>query len=68
MTNEEAAAAARALVAEYFVKEPEKVQLWFDAPNPLVGNVAPQWLIDVGRASVLLKVVQEALAENEPPP
>ena len=51
------------LVAGYF-KDLEKTALWFQIPNPLLGNISPRDMIRVGRFRKLLKFIQTALEEN----
>jgi uncharacterized protein (DUF2384 family) len=51
------------LVASFFKSE-EKTILWFQIPNPLLGDVAPRDMIRTGRFKKLLKFIQTALAEN----
>ncbi len=51
------------LVGGYF-KNPEKTMLWFQVPNPLLGDMPPRDMIRVGRFKKLLKFIQTALDEN----
>lgn len=57
-------AAALNLVANFF-KDEHKTMLWFQLPNPLLGNMTPRDMIRVGRFNKLLKFIQTALAENK---
>jgi hypothetical protein len=48
------------LVAEFFNGDVHKVGLWFELPNPLLGNVAPRTMIRAGRYKRLLNFVLDA--------
>jgi hypothetical protein len=49
----------------HFFKDQDKTILWFQVPNPLLGNIAPRDMIRIGRFEKLLKFIQTALSENE---
>lgn len=51
------------LVASHF-NDIEKTMLWFQVPNPLLGNMSPKDMIRVGRFKKLFKFIQTALDEN----
>ena len=56
------------LVAEYFNGDVQKVGLWFELPNPMLGNISPRNMIRGGRYKRLLNVVLDAReAENATP-
>jgi phage FluMu protein Com len=38
----------------------DKIRLWFQLPNPLLGNVPPEWMIMNGRAERLEKFISDA--------
>jgi hypothetical protein len=48
------------LVAEYFDGDAQKVGLWFELPNPLLGNISPRTMIRGNRYKRLLNFVLEA--------
>lgn len=48
------------LVAEYFNGDVHKVGLWFELPNPILGNVSPRNMIRGGRYKRLLNFVLDA--------
>jgi hypothetical protein len=48
------------LVAEFFNGDPQKVGLWFEIANPLLGNVSPRNMIRIGRYKRLLSFVLDA--------
>jgi hypothetical protein len=48
------------LVAEYFDGDAHKVALWFELPNPMLGNVSPRMMIRGNRYRRLLNFVLEA--------
>lgn len=48
------------LVAEYFAGDERKVGLWFELPNPLLGNVSPRTMIRGNRYKRLLNFVLDA--------
>jgi hypothetical protein len=52
------------LVGNFFNDE-SKTMLWFQMPNPLLGNMTPREMIRVGRFHKLLKFIQTALDENK---
>jgi hypothetical protein len=50
------------LVAEFFDGDVRKVKLWFELPNPQLGNISPRNLIRADRYKRLLNFVLEARA------
>jgi hypothetical protein len=48
------------LVAEYFNGDANKVGLWFELPNPMLGNASPTAMIRGNRCRRLLNFVLEA--------
>jgi hypothetical protein len=48
-----------------FFNDQNKTILWFQVPNPLLGNIAPRDMIRIGRFDKLLKFIQTALDENQ---
>lgn len=52
------------LVGSFF-NDQDKTILWFQVPNPLLGNIAPRDMIRIGRFDKLLKFIQTALDENQ---
>lgn len=59
-------AVALNLVAQFF-RDETKTVLWFRTPNPLLGDMTPRDMIRVGRYRKLIRFIQTALSENEPP-
>lgn len=57
-------ATALNFVANFFNDE-QKTMLWFQLPNPLLGNMSPREMIRVGRFNKLFKFIQTALSENK---
>jgi hypothetical protein len=55
------------LVGSFF-KDERRTILWFQTPNPLMGNVSPKEMILAGRFRKLLEIIQTALEENQPAP
>jgi hypothetical protein len=56
------------LVAEYFDGDVQKVGLWFELSNPMLGNISPRNMIRGGRYKRLLNFVLDAReAENAAP-
>jgi len=51
------------LVFDFFGSE-VKTALWFKAPNPMLGNVAPRDMIRLGRYKKLLMFVTQAVQDN----
>lgn len=48
------------LVGEFFEGDANKVALWFELPNPLLGNVSPRNMIRAGRYKRLLSFVLDS--------
>jgi len=48
------------LVAEFFAGDAQKVGLWFELANPILGNVSPRDMIRIGRYKRLLNFVVDA--------
>jgi hypothetical protein len=48
------------LVAEFFAGDAQKVGLWFEIANPMLGSVSPRDMIRIGRYKRLLNFVLEA--------
>lgn len=51
------------LVFEYF-QDDVKTKLWFQTPNPMLGNFSPRDMIRFGRFDKLRRFVVEAIAEG----
>lgn len=58
---------ARRLVREFFGGDDAKTLMWFELENPLLGGVAPNTMIRLGREKKLLRFIREQLSQNEPP-
>ena len=58
-------AVALNLVAQFFQDE-QKTILWFQTPNPLLGDMTPRDMIRIGRFRKLCRFIQTALSENQP--
>jgi hypothetical protein len=56
------------LVCEFFAGDEQKVSLWFEIANPMLGNISPSNLIRIGRQNRLLNFVLVAREENAAPP
>jgi hypothetical protein len=48
------------LVAEFFNGDAQKVGLWFELPNPILGNISPRNMIRAGRYKRLINFVLDA--------
>ena len=48
------------LVAEFFEGDVQKVGLWFELPNPMLGNLSPRSMIRAGRYKRLVNFVLDA--------
>jgi hypothetical protein len=48
------------LVAEFFGGDAQKVALWFEIANPMLGNISPTDMIRFGRYKRLLNFVSDA--------
>jgi hypothetical protein len=47
-----------------FFNDQTKTKLWFNASNPMLGDVSPKEMIKFGRYKKLLQFIQTALAEG----
>lgn len=56
---------AFAYVVEYFEGDLDRAYLWFETPNPQLGNVSPNDMIKLGRDEKLLKFILESRENNE---
>ena len=54
------------LVIECFNGDVNKTYIWFDTPNPLLGNISPMQMIREGRSDRVHKFILNALAGNKP--
>jgi len=52
------------LVFDFFGKDRTKADLWMSSKNPMLGFVAPDEMLRLGRGDRLLKFVETSLAEN----
>ena len=55
-----------AKVFDHFEHDLEKTKLWFESPNPLLGNVSPNEMIKLGRVYKLAMFIDDSLAMNLP--
>ena len=53
------------LLMEFFRNDAEKVRVWMESPNPMLGWLVPNKMLEVGRGEKLLKIVRQSLAEND---
>jgi len=56
------------LVAEFFQGDVQKVGLWFEIANPMLGNISPRDMIRIGRYKRLLNFVVDARAAEAATP
>lgn len=52
------------LLYEFFSKDPYKVLVWLNTPNPNFGGVSPWFLMDQGRSHKVLNFIKNAKDEN----
>jgi hypothetical protein len=52
-------------VADYFKGDVYKTSLWFNIPNPLLGNISPKDMIRLGRYKKLFSFVMQAIEDNQ---
>lgn len=55
------------LVAEFFEGDVQKVALWFELSNPMLGSLSPRNMIRAGRYKRLLNFVLDAREAENPP-
>jgi hypothetical protein len=60
MTSSVGEAYIRALVANHF-RDWSKAKLWFETPNPQLGNVSPNKMIELGRTEKLKEFIESSL-------
>tara|TARA_R110002126_G_scaffold36851_1_gene111735 strand:+ start:3864 stop:4346 length:483 start_codon:yes stop_codon:yes gene_type:complete len=53
------------LVFNHF-KDDDKTNLWFKTPNPNLGNVSPNQMIDMGRGHKVQQFIETAIELNTP--
>ena len=58
--------ALRKKIVDFFDGNEEKATLWFHSRNPMLGNVAPNEMIALGRTDRLIKMAEQFLADNPP--
>ena len=56
------------LVLEFFGGDVAKCSLWFASPNPLLGGIAPDDMLVMGREVKLLRIIKGQLEDNWMPP
>lgn len=54
------------LVLKFFGGDINKAYKWWHTDNPMLGNVAPVLMVDLGRETKLLKFIKQQIAGNEP--
>jgi len=54
------------LVRHFFKDEPGKVNVWFTTPNPFLGHISPQDMINVGQEHKLLNWIKSNLSGQDP--
>lgn len=54
-------------VAQFFEGDLDKIIHWFALPNPMLGNVRPIDMIDIGRTEKLWKFIKSAEADRKAP-
>lgn len=68
MTNEVESPEAYVLgILWDFFQDTNKVKLWLETDNPMLGGVSPNHMIAIGRAEKLAKFVELACLENGKP-
>ena len=55
---------ASILVGEFFHNRPEAASLWFETPNPLLGDITPFDYLEIKGAEALLDFVRGLLEEG----
>lgn len=53
------------LVAEYFDGDAKKTAIWFNTPNPSLGDISPKKMVRLGRSNKLIKFIAEARRSHE---
>lgn len=61
MTEADKISHCRKLVLGAFDGDYKRAQIWWNKPNPLLGNTIPNNMIKRGRVNKLLGVIQNAL-------
>lgn len=55
------------LVTAFFGGNLDRAVLWFRTPNPMLGEVTPEFMIYFGRGDKLLLFIRRSLSENTLP-
>lgn len=66
MTQRETILECQKLVLKFFNQDMKKTTAWFGAPNPLLGEVSPNQMLEMGRHEKLLKFIESQLEGNVP--
>lgn len=53
------------LVAEYFEGDAKKTAIWFNTPNPSLGDISPKAMVRLGRSNKLIKFIAQARRSHE---
>ena len=47
------------------LKDEKKVDMWLRTDNPLIGGVAPRYMVEVGREHKLIDFIKNCIKENK---
>lgn len=50
-----------------FFNDPVKAEKWMTTDNPMLGDISPDLMLQIGRGEKLLRWIEVQLAENEAP-
>lgn len=56
---------AEEYVAKYFDGDAQKIEAWWNTPNPGLGNIAPLSMVAYGRTQNLFNFIEHAEAMNK---
>ncbi len=55
------------LLMRFFEGDANKSKLWMETKNPLLGDVSPSYLLEIGRAHKVIEFIKGRLEENGAP-
>ena len=65
MTNTEKLRYAYSLLRKFFKEDSNKIYLWWNTENPLLGGVTPLFMNDVGKIDKVIEFIETSLDENK---
>jgi len=54
-------------VTEFFEGDAKTVDLWFTLPNPMLGHISADNMLELGREDKLRQFIENAVEASQPP-